>query len=239
MRLLSAMKTDALLQARNQLYGISVGVSVVIGGALAWLSSPAQVAGTFPMALLMFVGGSTLLYVVAMIILEKDDGTLSAVIVSPMRSWEYLVSKTVTLTALATLEGALITAGALLVMRRVDVVAWPSPLLLLAMTALGAMHVLIGVVLVVRYDRIMEVLLPMGAIATFLQLPALYFVGALPHPALLAIPTAAPTMLLRGAFTELSAGEWLYALVYTGICLVALALWAGRAFEAQVVRKGR
>jgi fluoroquinolone transport system permease protein len=70
-----------------------------------------------------------------------------------------------------------------------------------------------------------------------MQLPAFYFAGALEHPALLAIPTAAPTMLVRGAFVTLERWQWVYAVVFTAATLVGLSVWALRAFEVHVVRK--
>lgn len=239
-RLLAAMRTDALLQQRNQLYAISVGVALVTGGALAWLSPVDMVHRTVPMTLLLFVGGSTLLYVVAMILLERAHGTLSAAVVSPLRPAEYLASKVLTLGALATLEGVLIAGGALLVLSREGDVTWPRPLPFAAgLVALSVMHVLVGVILVVRYQRIMQALLPMGAIATVLQLPAFWFVGALDHRAWLLIPSGGPTMLVRGAFSPLTPWESTYAVLFTALPCLALAVWALRAFHRHVVLEGR
>lgn len=239
MRLLASLRTDVVLQARNQLYGISVGVSLVCAVALAWLAAPEHLAAAVPMVVLMFVGGSTLLYVIAMIILERDDGTLSAICVSPLRPWEYLASKVLTLTFLCTLEGVLLVGGAVTYLGRGAEVAWPNPLFLVGLLALGVMHVLIGVILVVRHTRIMEVLVPMSGLALVMQLPAFYFVGALPFPALLAVPTGGPTMFIRGAFTPLEAWEWTYAIGMTALSLVALGVWALRAFERHVVAEAR
>lgn len=236
-RLIAALRTDVTLQARNRLYGISVAVAVITAAALAWLSSPAAVARTVPLVLLCFVGGSTLLYVVAMIILEKADGTLAAVAVSPLRAREYLAAKVMSLTALATLEALIITYGGLALIAWTDPVPWPGPLALLGVLALGAMHILVGVIIVVRYDRLMEALIPMGAIATALQAPALWYIGALDHPALLAVPSGAPTMLIRGALTPLTPWQWTYALGATALTLAALAYWAGRAYDTHIVRK--
>ena len=81
----------------------------------------------------------------------------------------------------------------------------------------------------------MEALIPMGAIAMVLQLPAFYFVGALDHPAWLLVPSAAPTMLIRGAFTPLTPWELTYAVGVTTLCCVGLAVWARRAFHRHVV----
>jgi len=237
MRLVAAMRTDVTLQAKNQLYAISVVVSVIVAGALAWLSPRDGLARTVPMGLLMFVGGSTLLYVVAMILLERADGTLDAICVSPLRSGEYLAAKVITLTLLATLEGTLITAGTLALLARQGPVPLPNAWLVVGLLALGAMHVLVGVVLVVRYRRLSEALMPMSALALLFQLPAFHFVGAFDHPALLAIPSAPPTLLVKAAFVPLEPWELAYGLVATTIIVGALSAWALRAFEAHVVRQ--
>jgi fluoroquinolone transport system permease protein len=237
MRLLAALRLDVALQARNQLYAISVAMSVFAAAALAWLSPPERVGTTVPMAVLFIVGGSTLLYVVTMIILEKADGTLSAVSVSPLRPWEYLAAKVATLTGIAALEGFLVVFGALWWLSRSAPIPWPGPLFAVGLVALAAMHVLVGIVLVVRYDRLLECLVPMSAIATVLQLPAFYVVGALDSPVLLTIPSAAPTLLIQASLEDLPPWKWAYALGLTAVTLVVLWGWALRAFEAHVVRK--
>ncbi|MDQ7790432.1 MAG: fluoroquinolone transporter permease, partial [Clostridia bacterium] len=103
-RLISAMKTDVTVQVRNRLYHIGIAFSVLAGGMLALIAPTVSLAQSIPVAMLLLVGGTTLLYVVGLITFEKEEGTLSAVIVSPLRTSEYLMSKVLTLTALATLE---------------------------------------------------------------------------------------------------------------------------------------
>lgn len=237
-RVLAATRTDVALQARNQLYGISMLFAGLMVGALIWLSSPASFHRTIPMAILFVVGGSTLLYVVAMVLLERDDGTLEAVSVSPLRPWEYLAAKVSSLTALAVFEGAVLVGGTVLWLDRAALSGATIPLVLLGLVALGAMHVLIGVVIVVRYSRIMEALMPMGLVALVFQIPALYFVGALPSRIALAIPSAPPAMFVRAAFTPLSPGEWVYAIVGTLAVVGLSALWAHRAYVLHIVHAG-
>jgi fluoroquinolone transport system permease protein len=97
--------------------------------------------------------------------------------------------------------------------------------------------VLVGIILVVRYDALMAALLPMAGIATALQVPAFYFVDGLAYPPLLLIPSGAPTMLIRGAFVPLQAWEWAYAVGVTAVSLVVLVRWSLRAFEVHVIRR--
>lgn len=234
-RLLAAMKVDALLQARNQLYAISFVASVIFGGALAWLSPAAHDARAFPMAILFIVGGSTMLYVVAMIILEKDDGTLDALVVSPLRPGEYLASKVLTLTLLACIEGVLMTYGALAWIARSEPAPWPNGLFFVGMIALGVMHVLAGVIVAARYDRIMEAILPMGFVATVMQLPAFWYVGVISSRWVLLIPSGAPAMFLRGAFVPLSPWEWAYAVGGTALVIGGLARWSLVAFRVHII----
>ena len=237
-RVVAATRTDVALQARNQLYGISILFAAVMVGALVWLSSPTSLHRTVPMAVLFVVGGSTLLYVVAMVLLERDDGTLEAVSVSPLRPAEYLAAKVVSLTALAVFEGVVLVGGTILWLDRAALGGAAVPLVLLGLVCLGALHTLIGVIIVVRYSRIMEALMPMGLVALLLQIPALHFVGALPSKVALVIPSAPPAMFLRGAFVPLESWEWLYAIVGTATVLVATAIWAHRAFVLHIIHKG-
>jgi len=237
-RLLAATRTDVALQARNQLYAISLVFAAIMAGALLWLSSADSLHRTVPMAVLFVVGGSTLLYIVAMVLLERDDGTLEAIAVSPLRPWEYLSAKTVSLSGLAIFEGVVLAGGTVAWLDRTALAGATVPMLLVGLAALGALHTLVGVIIVVRYSRIMEALMPMGLVALLFQVPALYYVGALPSPVALAIPSAPPAMFVRGAFVPLSAWEWAYAVLGTALCTGLAAVWAHRAFVLHVIHKG-
>jgi len=237
-RVLAATRTDVALQARNRLYAISVVFAASMIGALAWLSTPQSLHRTVPMAVLLVVGGSTLMYIVAMVLIERDDGTLEAVSVSPLRPWEYLCAKVVSLTGIAVFEGMVLVGGTLWWLDGSAFAGATIPLVLLGLAALGALQTLVGVIVVARYDRITEALMPMGLVALVLQIPALYFIGAIDSTVALAIPSAPPAMFLRGAFTSLTMGEWLYASIGTAATLAAAAAWAHRSFVLHVIHKG-
>ncbi len=237
-RLLSTMKTDVVVQVRTNLYTIGIGVGVLVAIALSQLASPELLVSLIPTLMLLVVGGSTLLYVSAMIIYEKDEGTLWAMIVSPVRPFEYLWSKIITLTALATLEAVVMIGGAMLIMSFAGGLTLPNlPLLLLGIVAIGILYTLIGIVLVVRFNSITDYLLPMAGFALILQLPFLYFLGWVEHWSFLLIPTSAPTMLMVGAYRPLASWEWVYSVGVTAVLLIGLSFWAYRAFQTHIIEK--
>jgi fluoroquinolone transport system permease protein len=237
-RFLSAMKTDVTIQLRNKLYGIGIGVAVLVAVAVAWLAGPDQLPAVVPALMLLVVGGSTLLYVAGLMIFERDEGTLNAVIVSPLRPTEYLWSKIVTLTALATLEAVVMVGGAMAIMSFSEPPPWPDvPLLLLGIVLIGVLYTLVGILLIVRYDKITEFLIPMSVVAVVLQLPFVYFLGWIEHPVLLLIPTSAPTVLMQGAYRPLAGWEWAYGAGFTAVLLVGLTVWAHRAFTTHIIMK--
>jgi fluoroquinolone transport system permease protein len=237
-RLLSTMKNDVTIQVRNNLYSIGIGAGLLVAVVLSQLVNPSQAFSIMPIVVLLVAGGSTLLYVAGLIIFEKDEGTLNAKIVSPLRISEYLWSKILTLTTLATLESLIMVVGAMLIMSRSGEVVWPNiALLLIGIVAMAILYTLIGIVMIVRYDKITDFLVPVIVIAGILQIPFVHFWGVVVHPAFLIIPTSAPTLLMQGAFVQLATWEWVYAFGYSAAMILGLSIWAYRAFQTHIVMK--
>lgn len=236
-RTLSAMRTDFTVQVRNRLYAIGLGVAALIAFLISRIATPDDLGQSAPIMMLLTIGGSTLLYVAGMILFEKDEGTLSALIVSPLTVREYLVSKVVTLTALATLEGIVMVVGATMLMGFATLMTFNAPVLLLGVTAIGVIYTLIGVVLVVRYRSITDFLVPVLFIASILQAPALHFVGLVESYAWYIIPTTAQTLIMSAAWEPLAAWEWVYALGYTALTVGVLYVWSLRAFHKHIVMR--
>ena len=238
-RLMRAMRLDILLQVRTNLYTIGIGAGVLIAGLLGWLVPVGELFNYIPATMLVAVGGSTLLYVAAMILFEKEQGTLNATVVSPMRPTEYLWSKIITLTLLATVEAVVMVGGSMLLMRffKGDTAVPNIPLLLIGIILIGVIYTLIGILLIVRFDKITEFLIPMSGVAVLLQIPFAYFLGWFEFIPLLAIPTSAPTVLMQGAYESLATWEWVYGVLYTAVLLIGLTIWAHRAFDRHIIQK--
>lgn len=230
-RLLATIRNDVIVQAKNRLYAIGIFAAVLVGIPLAIVTNPDQLVWALPSILLLLTGGTTFLYVAGMILFEKDEGTLNAQIVSPLRPSEYLLSKLISLTLLATLE-SLVLIGIVSQFQGYNLLS-----VLLGIFLIGTMYVLAGIVMIVRYKSITDFLIPAIAVSLVLQAPALYFLNVLDSPLFLIIPTSAPVLLMQSGWAALSNWEWLYILLYSVVVISLMAAWAYRAFDRHIVLK--
>ncbi len=107
-RLAATLRLDARLQARNRVYVIIGVVALALAFALRALFTPDQLRFFMPLIALSGVGITAFVLVGVLLLLERLEGTLDVVLVSPLRPGEYLASKLLTVTALALVEGAVI-----------------------------------------------------------------------------------------------------------------------------------
>lgn len=228
-----------MIQYRNKLYAIGIAIGVILAIAISQLAGPGSLPAVIPTVMLLVIGGSTLFYVGGMILFEHDEGTLSALMVSPLHASEYLWSKIITLTILTTIESVVMNAGALLIMSRSSEITLPAiPILLAGIAGIAIIYTLVGIILIVRYQTITDFLIPMAGVAVILQLPFLHFLGVVEHPLFLIIPTSAPTVLMQGAFIYLQVWEWWYGVFYTIVSITGLWVWVYRAFQKHIFKAG-
>lgn len=218
-RLRAGLVHDVRLQARAQLYAIGVGVAVLMGLAGRFLFDADALRWLLPVFFLVGLGGTTFLFGASLVLFEKDEGTLMALRVSPLRTQEYVLSKALTLSTFATVE-SLITfavAGA----------PWPDrPWMLLGgVWLLGVAYTLLGLAVVASHDSVTAFLLPDGVLwAGVLQLPFLYALDLGPAWVWHLIPSQAFLLLMLGAYAPLSSGQAAYAAV-GALGSVAVAWW--------------
>ncbi len=177
---------------------------------------------------------TTFYFAAGLILLEKAEGALDGLVVTPLRPAEYLWSKTLTLSLLAMAE----TAAALLIVHDGPVRLAP---LLLGMGILGGLYTFLGLALVVRYDAINVFLPPSVLWVSFLMVPLLPHFGFWHHPVLELHPAEPGFKLLRMALAPpdspgLASDAGRYALGAALFWLGASFLWARMAFVRFVTR---
>ncbi|MDA8219453.1 MAG: hypothetical protein M0Z94_17760 [Dehalococcoidales bacterium] len=232
-RLLSTMKLDARVQVRYRFYHVSIGLALLLGLAARQFVDPLLLPTMLPMVFLLGVGSTAMMYIAGLIIFERDQHTLDAMFVSPLRLTEYLNSKIATLTLLVLVEGTVVVLAAQ------GALGLNWLLLLTGAALLGIMLTLFGTILVVRFASITDFLISVTAVILPLELPAFYFTGLSDSPLWLLIPTSAPTMLIWGAWHPLAAWQLVYGLAYSALLVGVSYRWAYGAFTRYIVRRER
>lgn len=226
-RLVATMRLDVRLQLRNGFYWAvafllaTLLLVVTQLPALDWAPVlPPLILGNLTLATFFFIAG--------LVLLEKEEGTLEAQIVTPLRADEYFISKVATLTALSIAEHVFI------VLVTVGTDFRPLPLVLGVVLA-SALYCLAAFPAVVRYDSINELMFPTIVWIAFFSLPILHYAGVWSSPLMYLHPFQAPLVILKGAVYPLEAWEWVYGLGYGGILSALAFAWCRRAFSRFVV----
>ena len=228
-RLAATVRLDLRLQLRNGFY---YAVAFVLACWLVLLTRlpaidwgyvlPAVVFGNLVMVNFYFIAG--------LVLLEKGEGTLEAQVVTPLADWEYLASKTATLTALSLVEQVVIVWSA----HGGGFAAGP---LVVGIVLAAVLYTLVGFLLVARYRSVNEYLFPSVLFTMILSLPMLHYFGLWDTWLLYLHPLTAPLVLLAGAFRPIPPWQWAYGVLYSAAWTGLLLLAARRAFDRFIVAR--
>ena len=193
--ILTALRWDVIVQARNGFYWASVFLIIVISALLLSVpeSARANSALWVPAILVINLQITTFFFVAGLMLLERDEGTLNALAVSPLSPSGYLVMRTISLTGLAAAETIAIvwigfgTSGAWL-------------LILGGTAALGVIYTGFGAAVATRYDSVNALLLPASAFVALLLLPLLPHFGFAPRLPFFVHPLEPPITLIRAGY---------------------------------------
>jgi fluoroquinolone transport system permease protein len=173
-----------------------------------------------------FIGGS--------VFFERQDRTLSAIICSPLRFWEYLSAKITVLLCISMLV-ALLVVG-------VAHGAHFHPLTLIAGVLSGTVVMLLaGFASSLPFDSITDWFLSATVPLAVLALPVLYLSGMWASPVLYLIPTQGPLLLFAATFDQLTLSPWqvAYALVYPLVWIAGLYRVAELLFIRFVIERSK
>ncbi len=219
-RLGATLATDVRLQVRHGLYAVGAVVSVLLGLLARTVPDLGEgaLARVVPSVVVLSLLTTCFYFAAALVLLEKGDGSLAALAVTPLGVGEYLTSKVVTLTALATVETLAILAMATWV-EIGDVAA-----VVAGTTAAGGVLGLSGLLAATRFDSVTSFIVPSGLVVVVLLLPLAAVVAGWDSPVVLAHPLGPPLTVIRAAYAPMPPG------------LVAGALLAGAAWLAVLGR---
>lgn len=230
-RIGSTLRWDMIIQYRHGFYWVSLFFALVWAGLLSQLSldgSP-NLVRFVPAFLVLNLIITTYYYVGGLVLLEKSEGSLAGIAVSPLRDYEYLAAKVGSLTGLALVESLLIIF---------IVIGLPQGWIWLALATalLGCFYTLVGFQAIVQYDSINAYIMPSVLVVILLILPLIDHFGLWQHPIFYLHPLQPALVLMRGAFAGPDPWQVIYG-VLGSTAWLGLALYRARdRFDHFVVR---
>jgi len=178
-----------------------------------------------------------IVFVGALILFEKSENVLQALVITPMKTDEYILSKIISLTILSIISG-LLFMSLMAIFNNTD---FNILFLLTGIILTSVMLILVGVILVSRVMSVNGYML--GMIVGFLGLsfpPLLNLFGLFESPIFYLWPTQASFILFNGVFNSSNLELWeiLYGVLYQLIWIAALYILAKKAFYKYIVLKG-
>ena len=196
---------------------------VVVGGLLLAIPEAARAdkALWVPAMVAMNLPITTLFFMVGLMLLEHDEGTLTALAVSPLTAAGYLASRAVTLAAIETIVLVLIAFDT----------GHPWLFVLSGTAALGVIYTGLGAALATRYTSVNALLLPASLVVALLLTPLLAHVGLAPRSLFLLHPIEPALTLIRSGYVPASPGDLSFggagSIAWSGFVL----LWARRRVD--------
>ena len=233
-RLLTSYRWNIVVQARNGFYLVSAIFVLVRVAVLRQLPSDTDLALVVPGLLANNLIITTFYFFVALVLLEKSEGSVIGLATTPLRVGEYFQGKVGSLALLAMVES-------LLLIILTEGVRFNLLLLVAGMVALSGLYALVGFVVVARFDSLNEYLLPSILVVMALWLPLLDHFGLVRSPLFWLHPMQPALVLLRAAFAPAAApGQFAWQLAYgvlgSFFWLVLSYAAARRSFARFIVR---
>jgi fluoroquinolone transport system permease protein len=229
MSVTAMVRWDGRLQFRYGFYAVYAVVTVLFGLGLSGL--PASVR-TDALVMVLFADPGFLgfYFVGALVLFEKNEGVLHALVASPLSPDEYLVSKTLSLSFIA-------TVGALVITLFVHGTGFQPVWFLVGLGLTAGLFVLVGFSAVARFDSLNAYFLTAIVYIVPLSLPLLDHFAVVESPLFYLFPTQASLVLIGAAFEPTPVWELAYAVGYLVVGIGVAAVLARRAFERHIVRE--
>jgi len=178
-----------------------------------------------------------IMFIGALVLFEKAENVLQALIITPMKVDDYILSKITSLTILSVISASIFVA----LLNIFSNIEFNILYLIAGIILTSVMLILLGFVLVSRVNSLNEYLLAM--IIAFLGLlfpPMLHLSGLYENVAFYLWPTQASFILFTGVFNSASLETWeiAYGLGYQILWIGLLYFLSKKAFHKHIVLKG-
>jgi fluoroquinolone transport system permease protein len=225
-RLINLTRWEVAIQRRQGIYYAAIFV-ILVWSAILFAVPDGAIQPLLISVLYLDLSIFGFFFMAALFYLEKGDRVLDGLVVTPMRSQDYLLVKAGTLTVVSILTGA---AVSLIVYGPGLNWGWYA----LSVALMAGPASFLGFALATRYGGISDFLVSSILYVFLLQIPLVSYFGMVDFFGLYLIPSGPSMILLAAAFHPMPAWQIGFALIY-GALVNLIAFWlARRAFERTV-----
>ncbi len=229
-RFWATVALDLKVQYRNGFYHVSLGIAVIMTVIFRIFFDRELTGYVIAPFFLAAIAGTTYAYIGGLVLFEKTEGTLEGIVVSPLRVSEYLISKLTTLCFITLFESVLIVLFSYGVFFN-----WLP--FLVGLLLMAILYILLGFIVVTRYESITDFLMPSIVLISFLELPLLHYFGLLPHSIFYLFPTLGLTLLMKAGFEPVSFVELIFGGIYALVWIALLYRMALGKFDRFLIRR--
>ena len=212
--LIQLLRWDFAMQLRHGFWVAAVFVLIPWAGVLLSVSQ-AQARFLLPAMIFLDISIAGTLFMAGVYFFEKREGSLYALAVTPVRTWQWLTSKLISLTVIG-----MVMCVVLVVIKQGIQVPWGY--VLVATLCTNVLFILFGFILAAPSDRFTDFFMYFALFFGIMELPCLAFVD-ISLPLFWILPTQPTLVLLRGAFAGIPPAQ------FAGVLAVQLA-WIALAF---------
>ncbi|NQU87179.1 MAG: ABC transporter permease [Mariniphaga sp.] len=168
-------------------------------------------------------------FVGAMVLFEKGSNTLQALVVTPIKIWQYLFSKAIALTLVALIVCfAMVFAG--------HGFKFNYLMFFLATFLSSIFFIFLGFIGVARVKSFNQYIIVIPLFLMPFILPYLNFFDVTDTLWFYLIPTQGSFILYKGAFESMSATDIIYALIYLSISIGVAYYYSKKLFLKHIIR---
>jgi len=219
------LRWDLTMQFR---YGFWIaGIFATLPWAVILYYVPQSTAQKFlPACIFLDISVMGILFMAAIYFFEKREGSLLAVAITPIKTWQWLTSKLLTLGILGSTFCILLVA-----MRMGTKAAWGY--ILISAVCMNVLFILIGFLLASPFDKFNTFFVSFALGFGLMEIPALIFLDIY-HPLYWIFPTQPTVAMLQGSFGDMTLGHFL-RLLGIQLAWIAFGFWLSIKFYRRYV----
>jgi len=220
--LLSRLAWEFRLQRRYYFWTVGLVITLVWLSLLLFLSASARVLW-LPVIIFADLSNIGLMFIAGMLYLERRQGTLYAVAITPVTPASWYLQKLFTLSLLTT------ACAIVLVLFSSLSVNWFFLLPAIILTA--ALFTCCGFLLALPFDGIMNYFLAMALCLALLNIPLFAYFDVVDNPFMWLLPSHPALLALSGSFQDMPTMQFLLTISVLSLWVIALYLAGARQFR--------